>query len=305
MKVMSSAGRTHRVGGLGGFTLIELLVVIAIIAILAALLLPALAQASQRAKATYCLNNMKQLQEASLLYAGDNGDALPGNEGHPGIGLFPSPDPIGLGRSGGDWVGGSFGTLSGTSSTTDSPTGASTNASILGIGPSVDPASGLAINGSIGLYVKAQGSYKCPSDVKGIDPVSHQPRVRSCSENGFCGTTIFEAKAFASEVGNDQFAFFRKTTDFKGPLGSTDCFTFLDENPLSLNDGFFLVRETAGTGNNQIGDRPAVNHGNSTSFAFADGHAEIHKWHDSFLSINGNAGSDSAWLDFHGSYLNQ
>lgn len=301
---MNAVGRTYsRVCRNGGFTLIELLVVIAIIAILAALLLPALAQASQRAKATYCLNNMKQLQIGSLLYSGDNGDALPGNEGHPSIGLYPSPDPIGLGRSDGDWVGASFGTLD--SGGSDSPAGASTNVWLLGIGPNPDPITGYSINGSIGRYMKDAGSYKCPADILGLDPVSHQPRVRSCSQNGFCGTTTYEAKAFASEVGDDQFAFFRKTTDFKPPLGSSDCFTFLDENPLSLNDGFFLVKEATGSGNNQIGDRPAANHGNETSFAFADGHAELHKWHDSFLTINGNSGSDSAWLDFHATYYNQ
>lgn len=77
-----------------GFTLIELLVVIAVIAILASLLMPTIGRVKAKARDTQCLNNLKQLGVAVVLYADDNGNKLPKAELKPSNPVDPkNPDP--------------------------------------------------------------------------------------------------------------------------------------------------------------------------------------------------------------------
>jgi prepilin-type N-terminal cleavage/methylation domain-containing protein/prepilin-type processing-associated H-X9-DG protein len=68
--------RAHR-----AFTLIELLTVIAVVGVLAGILVPVVGAVRDRARATQCLSNMRQIGAASLLYLADNQGRLPSN-GH-------------------------------------------------------------------------------------------------------------------------------------------------------------------------------------------------------------------------------
>jgi prepilin-type N-terminal cleavage/methylation domain-containing protein/prepilin-type processing-associated H-X9-DG protein len=61
----------------GGFTLVELLVVIVIIAVLMGLALPVIGRVRETARSAQCVSNLKQLYQASMNYASDNGGSLP------------------------------------------------------------------------------------------------------------------------------------------------------------------------------------------------------------------------------------
>ena len=67
---------------------------------------------------------------------------------------------------------------------------------------------------------------------------------------------------------------FFKATTIPQP---SDIFVFLDEHPDSIDDGYFLD-SYSDSGPPTWTDLPASYHNGAGSFAFADGHSELHRW---------------------------
>lgn len=220
------------------FTLIELLVVIAIIAILAAMLLPVLAAAKAKGQQTKCLSNVKQLGLAWKLYADDNRDWLVPNAPITAI----NPNLI--------WCPGqeSWGA-----------TIANTNVDIFR-------------KCLLSPYMANQfAAYRCPAD---YIPSANGQRIRTYSMNSQVGpydATYQYPNGTANYPGMRTYT---KMTDITAP-SPVNLFIFCDESMCSMDDAY-LQDPVPGSG--IIPNEPANYHFKGCCFAFADGHAEPHKW---------------------------
>jgi len=229
----------------GGFTLVELLVVIAIIGILAALLMSALASAKAKAQRMICLNNLKQLAAAWVMYAGDNQGQLPS--------CVPYHLPIATNLNA--WVLGNAETAPQDPAYGQLDPGVvdATNADCLS-------------RGTLFSYAKSPGVYRCPLDHRMLDGV---PYVRNYSMNNWMNGL---SPALWVAGLDDTREVYKK--DSQLPLPSR-LFVFMDEDPSTVNDALFVVIIDPGYGMN---DFPTRAHKTAYPLSFADGHAEAFKW---------------------------
>ena len=239
-----------------GFTLIELLVVIAIIAILAALLLPALARTKLKATQATCISNQKQLMLAFTMYATENDDKIIGYGGMDG---YINP------------------TITGSPGITWNTLGLTSEQALENLTKT------LKYPGVDLLYKYAQnvGVIHCPGDVRykynlpgqhwAYDSYSKPNNIAGDSSANFWGQGATYTKVSSVVTSSVTFAF-REDVDSRGynqgswvlnwslttptpaPYPHLESFTWEDPIPMY--------------------------HGNVSTSAFVDGHAEAYTWGD-------------------------
>ena len=234
------------------FTLVELLVVIAIIAILAAMLLPALSKAKIKAMTANCLSNQKQLAVAWTMYADDNNGALV-----------------------------NFDTVKNASGET--PWRYAVPNTVPAIPPGADAQTKVMLllqagyqQGALYSYAPNVNVIHCPADARSRNTVVLGP---------------------TASPGNYAYGSYAASGGLNGVVYAPDATLKKQSSLLKPSDRYLWIEENDPRGENQSSwvmkpgtppdfttaafvDSVAAWHGETSTFSWADGHAESHRWLD-------------------------
>ena len=248
----------------GGFTLIELLVVIAIIAILAAMLLPALAAAKKKASTAVCVSNQKQMALAWVMYASDNADVLVNMNN-----VVNSPATVAstTGKNQIPWRWQYTTTYVAGNIPTTPAQGTLDSQSYVKL-----LTEQCVAQGAFGAYLKNPDVVNCPGDAR---KQQNNANYAFCSYSGVAG---LNGQAWTAHPTQPELL--SKITALQHP---SDRFIFVEENdPRGQNEGVWVMTVQGTAANNWAGttilDSPAVFHGNSSTFSWADGHSTSRRW---------------------------
>ena len=240
--------------GQRGFTLIELLVVIAIIAILAALLLPALNLAKRKAQQATCLSNQKQLALGWVMYTDDFADLVVGFSTDSGA-ATPNwrvePDEVSVALL---------------------PAGYTGQQAIIWLTEAGYKSAPLF------RYAPNPDIMHCPGDFRTSVP-QHFAWDSYSGVNGFVGgdTAYQNLPGFLNKRTqvlhpSDRFLWVEECSSQQITVDGQQCGE--NQRTWDLNSG----TPSLNFADAEWGDSPAAFHGANSTFNFADGHAESHKW---------------------------
>jgi len=231
-----SKGTTHR----QAFTLIELLVVIAIIAVLMAILMPALNRAREQGKRAVCLNNLRQLTLAWILYADDNDDKLVNGDTEEYTSMYnPGRPPQDSHYNELAWVRKDWRI------------------------DDMDVKRRAIEEGALFPYTKTLKVYKCPTGRKTRNELRLYSVLDAMNCKGWTGRSDMPGSVMI-----------KKRLKIANPAHRS---VFLDDGGTG---GATLGGWTCFVKKEEWWDPPPIRHGDGTTFSFADGHSEYWKWKD-------------------------